>query len=686
MDIDTPVFPTSVALAQLEDEQKQLLDTIDNLRKHGVGRLVDLPQIVVVGDQSSGKSSVLEAISRVRFPVESGLCTRFATELVLRTEPRMRVDVRIQSEKPGQATGVHQFREVGEDKDGLAQIIEEAKKVMLEDDKGFSEDVLRVEVCGPKMPCLTLVDLPGFFPGRDKNQSSSDRDLVQRLAARYMSQKNSIVLAVVSARNRPVMQQVLTEVEKHDKTRERTLGIITKPDLLDEGSYDEDEFVNLANNREEELRLGWHVLRNRAQAETHFSDDERDEKEQSFFRERVWCSLPSKNRGVATLRKKLSGILLDHIRRNLPALITSIEKSMLEREEQLKQLGSPRNTPQEMRMHLGNIARQFERLCGEALDGNYTDDFFGDLYIDRQAKGLDAARVRKLRAVIRQLNRTFAHLLATRGSKEIIMYDGVQATRDNISKKHDVPDYLQSHLKEMAKLHTPREVSFNKKTAELQYLSTANQGNEFPGTSNDRVAVKLFREQSQPWAIFARYHIQVVCDVTRLFVEELIRHIAGPDDRTRLAILSDIADAFFEDKAAVLESKLQELLYHYRSGHPQPPDDEFQAVLSRRSCGANLHSSLNMLASWPELLSEEGLRTLRQKPEREKIDETSAEGLVFKAETYYEVCIPSSPFTSPLQNTKHTDTESYRCPYPISPIMSSSSPSRTAWYATYLGC
>lgn len=62
----------------------QMLAKIDKLFGCGVGELVDLPQIVVVGDQSSGKSSVLEGLIKKDLPRDSGLCTRFATQIVFR--------------------------------------------------------------------------------------------------------------------------------------------------------------------------------------------------------------------------------------------------------------------------------------------------------------------------------------------------------------------------------------------------------------------------------------------------------------------------------------------------------------------------------------------------------------------------------------------------------------------------
>jgi hypothetical protein len=73
------------------------LDKIDKLRDLGLGKSIDLPQLVVVGDQSSGKSSVLEAIMGLPLPRDSGLCTRFATNIVFRRTTRPNISVSIVS-------------------------------------------------------------------------------------------------------------------------------------------------------------------------------------------------------------------------------------------------------------------------------------------------------------------------------------------------------------------------------------------------------------------------------------------------------------------------------------------------------------------------------------------------------------------------------------------------------------
>jgi hypothetical protein len=73
---------TTNSLQELQSaDQRKVMDIVDKLRRTGLSSIVELPQLVVCGDQSSGKSSVLEAITEIPFPRKENLCTRFATEV-----------------------------------------------------------------------------------------------------------------------------------------------------------------------------------------------------------------------------------------------------------------------------------------------------------------------------------------------------------------------------------------------------------------------------------------------------------------------------------------------------------------------------------------------------------------------------------------------------------------------------
>ncbi|OAA44735.1 Dynamin [Cordyceps fumosorosea ARSEF 2679] len=233
---------TAQDLEQLcSEEQLHLLNAVDSLRSQGISHYISLPQIIVCGDQSSGKSSVLESISGVPFPAKSSLCTRFPTELILRKTAFSSINVSIvphHSRNDADKDSLSKFHEKLLDFNDLPALIESAKLAMgvMTMGKAFSEDILRIEVSGPDRPHLTI---------------------------RYMKEPRSIILAVVSAKNDYVNQIVLKLASKADPGGKRTLGVITKPDVLIPGSGSERDFISLARNQEVEFRLGWHVLRNR---------------------------------------------------------------------------------------------------------------------------------------------------------------------------------------------------------------------------------------------------------------------------------------------------------------------------------------------------------------------------------------------------------------------------------------
>lgn len=626
------------AMQQLQAEQRALLDTIDELRALGLGEHIHLPQLIVVGDQSVGKSSVLEAISRIRFPIKDGVCTRFATQLALRRSPQTKIEVKVQNDRLGG------FNRSGFDKDDLPRIIEEAKQHMgfTEDSTGFSEDVLCIEIAGPDLPQLTLIDLPGFFHNETENQNAAGIAVVDRLAEKYMSQDSSIILAVISAQNGLAAQQVLRVAKKHDPGCDRILGIITKPDKVDAESDNEQTYLRLALNEEtaHKLKLGWHVLRNRAQKETDSTDAERDEKEKSFFQSGVWSAISPEDRGIEMLREKLSQVLLGHIQRKLPGLIANIEENIKTREMRLKSLGDQRATPGDMKKYLFNISSRFQRVARDAIHGIYADEFFGGLYPD-MGTAYEDRRVKKLRALVRDLNRAFHLILTTKGGRRQIKWND-EGTVPN--ENSPVPH----HLEPLVGLYTVGEhieVSIDDLIRELDGAASENQGIEFPGSSNDRVALALFRDHSAPWEAIAHQHVDLVGRFARIFVEKLVAHVAGPDSNTADAVIKGIVTPFFEEKQAVLHSKVLELLHHYKTGSdPQPMYSIFLEGMERRRnkrvakhVGQLLQENAGLLTDSVGDLGQKAVALKLLESSSKVSNEFNAEQIIDNAMEYYDV-------------------------------------------------
>ena len=230
------------------------------------------------------------------FPTKDNLCTRFATELVLRRDATPGVKVSI---NPGpERSAVERERlscfylEINIANPDLGNVVEKAKETMgLSDTKVFSTDILRVELCGPTQPHLTMVDLPGLFRAGNRDQSVEDAATVRKMVRCYMKRPRSIILAVVSAKSDFALQEVTELARELDPKGTRTLGLITKPDTRDTGSDSEASYLKLAQNKDVVFRLGWHVLKNRNYEMRDTSSAERDEAEENFFASGIWTSM-----------------------------------------------------------------------------------------------------------------------------------------------------------------------------------------------------------------------------------------------------------------------------------------------------------------------------------------------------------------------------------------------------------
>lgn len=119
----------------------------------------------------------------------------------------------------------------------------------------------------------------------------------------------------------------------------RTLGIITKPDTLLEGSDSETVYVSLARNEQVEFKHGWHVVKNQDFGKGEFDPLKRDSEETEYFETSSFKTLPPYSRGVLHLRKRLSKLLFDQIITQLPSLIRDIDQGSANCQAGLERLG-----------------------------------------------------------------------------------------------------------------------------------------------------------------------------------------------------------------------------------------------------------------------------------------------------------------------------------------------------------
>ncbi|KAI1495438.1 P-loop containing nucleoside triphosphate hydrolase protein [Biscogniauxia marginata] len=537
-------FNTESLSGLCSGDQLELLDSVDRLRLQGIDHYISLPQIIVCGDQSSGKSSVLEAISGVPFPVKSNTCTRFPTEVVLRRAKQTNVTVSIVPHKSlglSEQSRLSSFHEKLDGFDGLPSLIESAKVAMgiSMDGTHFSKDLLRVEITGPDRPHLTIVDLPGVIHSQTKQQTAEDVSIVREVVVSYMKQPRTIILAVFSAKNDLANQAVLSLARSADPDSVRTMGVITKPDMLYPGSENEAFWISVAKNNEVEFRHEWHVLKNLdSEKETRPSLlHNRNVDEARFFSDGSWKDISPSLKGIDALRRKLSDILLRQIASELPSLISEIDIKLESCRGKLEELGEPRKTFQEQRRQLMLISQRFQELVMGATDGTYTDSFFDSA---ESKQGYQ----KRLRAVIQNLNKEFANEVIKHGHKRIVTKD-VDSTADVASK---------------GQISITRDAFVD----HVQNLMQRSRGRELPGCFNSMIVYDLFLEQSGPWAPIVRCHAERVWKAADEFLELVVTSIADgaiaqPLMKTVFKpALKDIFSTYSETVQAVSDQRRKE--------------------------------------------------------------------------------------------------------------------------------
>ncbi|KAI0162272.1 P-loop containing nucleoside triphosphate hydrolase protein [Xylariaceae sp. FL1272] len=536
------LIPTGTG-SPASSEGHTILDVIDSLRSQGLNHFVDLPQIVACGDQSSGKSSVLSAIiGGSSFPTKETLCTRFATELILRRSPNRTATARIlpgrgRSQKEKDQLAKAQFYQP--DGINISAIVEDAKKTMAlcNTEQTFYDDVLQIEITGPQQPHLTIVDLPGFFITANKDQSEQDAKLVANLALSYMKSPRSIILAVVSAKNDFVLQQVTQCARQVDPEGTRTLGLITKPDTLDAGSESERFYIDLAQNKDVSFRLGWHVLQNRSYATRNMTTAERDQAETDFFCQGAWEALQPGQLGVAALRTRLSDTLHNRIMDQLPAVLEDIEMNIEQCEERLRKLGVSRVTIDEQRHYLFDVSMAFTGIMKAAVDGMYNGTFF--------SCGTDSSigYKKRLRAVTQNILVEFAERMQREGHERIIERD------DDPAQPED-----------------PRRISRSDYLEKVRLMMRQSRGCELPGSYNPLIVTQLFAEQCKPWKALVRGLADQVLQSVEFVIEAALDY--STDYKTAAGLSRIIIGPYMKTLKDELRAKLDELLTPHRSGHP----------------------------------------------------------------------------------------------------------------------
>ena len=310
---------------------RKLINLIDQLRDCGVNEYIKLPRICSLGTQSSGKSSVLESIVGLDFlPRGDGVVTRRPLELRLchisHGEP-WAVFEEIKGEK---FTDFNKVRET----------IESLTDKVCVGEKNIVDQPIVLNVYSQTCPDLTLVDLPGVTRVPVGKQPKNIEEITKNMAKRYVSDSLTIILCVIAANSDIATSDGLKLAKEIDTGGTRTIGVLTKLDIMDEGTNARKALMN----EEIPLKLGYVGVKNRSKQDlvNKLPMSEMVKKEKEFFRTHpVYKNMPQGYLGTDVLIQKLTKIYFKIIRENLPRIIKAINDRMKTAEEELSSLGNP---------------------------------------------------------------------------------------------------------------------------------------------------------------------------------------------------------------------------------------------------------------------------------------------------------------------------------------------------------
>ncbi|XP_048105780.1 interferon-induced GTP-binding protein Mx1-like [Alosa alosa] len=358
----------------LTERVRPYLDLIDSLRVMGIDEDLPLPAIAVIGDQSSGKSSVLEALSGVALPRGRGIVTRCPLMLKLR-----KLKGGLQWKAIISYSGM---QEEFTDSSLVEKYVIDAQNELAGDGDEICDELISLEIMSPEVCDLTLIDLPGIARVPVKGQPEDIGDQIKRLILSFIEKSETINLVVVPCNVDIATTEALRMAQEVDPEGKRTLAILTKPDLVDRGT--EKDVLDIVNNQVIPLSKGYIVVKCRGQQQIQDKTPlaEATRMERDFFSQHKYFSHLF-NEGKATtqsLAMKLTQELVGHIKNFLPTLSEHIKIELLETRKQLGQCTEgPPTDPSERKTYLIATINQFNDKINQLSSGEGVND--GNLFV-----------------------------------------------------------------------------------------------------------------------------------------------------------------------------------------------------------------------------------------------------------------------------------------------------------------
>jgi len=342
----------------------------------GVSNNIDLPQIAVVGGQSAGKSSVLENfVGRDFLPRGSGIVTRRPLILQLVNGPTEYGEF------------LHAKGKKFMDFLSIMKEIEDETDRVTGENKGISNLPINLRVHSPNVLNITLIDLPGLTKLAVGDQPSDIGEQIKDMIMTYICRETCLILAVTPANTDLATSDALMMAKEADPEGHRTIGVLTKLDLMDEGTDAKD----IMENKLLPLRRGYVAVVNRSQKDIAGNKDIKaaNASERKFFLSHPSYRHMADRCGTVFLQKQLNQQLTNHIRETLPSLRDKLQRQMLSLEKEVAQYkhfspNDPSIKTKAMLQMIQHLQQDFERAIeGSGAEGVNTMELSGGAKINR---------------------------------------------------------------------------------------------------------------------------------------------------------------------------------------------------------------------------------------------------------------------------------------------------------------
>ena len=299
------------------------------------------PRMVVVGTQSSGKSSLLNGIIGMGIlPTGKDMVTRTPLILQLETTPE---------ESPIAVFGTYSDTGVWEEdkiidleggsyEDEISTTIQRITIEIAGENMSVNHRPIYLRVSGPEVPTMSLVDLPGLtmVAQKDRGQPNDIKDRIRNMAKDMITEKNTIIMCVMAARSDLETDMALDLAKEVDPDGDRSIGILTKVDLMNKDSHI-GNYLDGTCSSDLWFRYGYYAVRNKTSEDTNIESALISE--QIFFNSHPIYTEYEAQTGIRTVAKQLSTILMSKIQEEIPNIKYKIDEELYEIKDHQESIG-----------------------------------------------------------------------------------------------------------------------------------------------------------------------------------------------------------------------------------------------------------------------------------------------------------------------------------------------------------